>query len=304
MSNMDNQDKKICTIIITFNFEKWIDKCLESLRRSSTKTTVLVIDNNSSDNTCSIINQKYPEVILIDNKENLGFGKANNIGFKYAIDNGFEFVFLLNQDAWIEKNTLEELVSTSHTNSDYGIISPIHLNGTGERLDFGFATYIGINNINDIPSGDNKIVSCNFINAAFWLIPTTILKQVGGFAHIFPHYGEDVNYAQRVAAKGFKIGYTLKAIAYHDRENRKVSRDKFFYSEYIYFLTEAVNIRHTQIRAFGFSTLAPLKKAMLSIAKGSIKDEIAYIYVAIQITKHRKQIIRTRRSSKETGAYL
>lgn len=289
---------KVCTIIVSYNFEKWLHTCLLSLRNSSIISTVLVIDNASSDKTCDIISKEFPEVILLRNQKNLGFGKANNIGMRYALDNNFDYIFLLNQDAWVEPDTIEKLIKASTENPEFGIISPIHLNGTGEKLDFGFSDYSGLRSKEDTANLPNKITSCKFINAAMWFIPISVVKKVGGFAPIFPHYGEDVNYGQRVRNEQYKIGFVKDAFAYHDREFRVIDRKKFFYSEFIYFLTEAVNPLHSPMKAFAYSVLAAKKKSLTSLFSGKFNDFIKYIIIALQILGKTWSIKETRKTSK------
>lgn len=108
----------IFVIVVSYNFERndWINQCLSSLQKSEIPLNIIVVDNNSTDNSVSIIKSKYPEVILFEQKENLGFAKANNIAIRYAYDNGADFVFLLNQDAWIEKDTVAKLVEVAEKN--------------------------------------------------------------------------------------------------------------------------------------------------------------------------------------------
>jgi len=91
---------KVSVIIVSYNFEQWIDRCLGSLRRSTSPISVIVVDNGSKDKTTQIIEKNYPEVHLIKTGANLGFGKANNIGIRYAMEQGADYFFLLNQDAW------------------------------------------------------------------------------------------------------------------------------------------------------------------------------------------------------------
>lgn len=295
---------KVCIIIVSYNFEKWLHTCLASLRNSSVKTTVLVIDNNSRDKTCEIIAEEYPEVILFQNKENLGFGKANNIGMRYALENGFDYILLLNQDAWVEENTLEKLINASVKNPGFGIISPVHLSGKGEKTDFGFSEYTGLKSKEDAKNLPTDIIPCSFINAAAWLIPVSVVKQTGGFAPVFPHYGEDVNYSQRVRKQGLKIGFVKDAFVYHDRESRVIDREKFFYSEYIYFLTEAVNPLHTPLKAFAYSVLAAKKKSLISLFSGKFNDFIRYATIAFRIFTKTLSIRETRKISGRKGAFL
>ena len=108
---------KILTIIVSYNFEKWIERCLGSLKASSHPTDIIVIDNCSNDRTVEIIKAQYTYVRLIENHANLGFGKANNIGMQLALQEGYDAVFLLNQDAWIGSDmlaTLAEQLSLIH----------------------------------------------------------------------------------------------------------------------------------------------------------------------------------------------
>lgn len=288
---------KVCTIIVSYNFEKWIETCLSSLAKSSVETEIIVIDNASSDNTCEIISEHYPKVTLIENSKNLGFGKANNIGFQYAIENNFDYVLLLNQDAWIEQKTIEKLIYTSVNNPNIGILSPVHLNGTGKNLDFGFSTYTGFKTKQDVLKLPESSVTCNFINAAIWLIPISVIKEVGGFAPVFPHYGEDVNYCQRIKKKGFEIGFVPHAFAYHDREKRETDTVKFFYMEYIYFLTEAVNPLYSSAKSFAYSVMAAEKKSFVSLFSGKFKYFVNYQKVALKLLKKSKVIRKTRKST-------
>ena len=111
----------ICYIILHYkNIDETI-KCVTSLEQTaSVKSQIIIVDNGSTDGTQDYIKSKYPNVIFVQSGENLGFGKANNLGFKYAIERGYEYVYLLNQDAWVEKNTFISLVEVSKEYSDFG----------------------------------------------------------------------------------------------------------------------------------------------------------------------------------------
>lgn len=215
---------KIYTIIVTYNGEKWIEKCLETVSMSSIRTEIIVVDNNSNDNTLNIIKREFPEVILLKQTENLGFGAANNIGISHAIKNSAEFVFLLNQDAYLQQHTLEKLIGVSNNNLEFGILSPIHLNGNANKLDKNFSNYIKINDtlFYDAIKGDysKPIYNIPFVNAAAWLLPRKTLEAIGGFDPIFYHYAEDDNYCHRVLYHGLKIGVVPNCYVQHDRDSR------------------------------------------------------------------------------------
>ena len=214
---------KIFAIVVTYNGKKWYDRCLGSLRDSETPVETIVIDNASSDGTVDYIKERFPDVHLIESKENLGFAKANNIGIRYAIDQSADYVFLLNQDAWIEKDTLMVLLRTFGDNENVGIASPIHLNGNYTGLDYGFVRYTGDDFASDAFMQKLKLYyERPFINAAAWLIGRECIDAVGGFdTSLFTHYGEDFNYCQRVLYHGLNIIINTSCSICHDREERK-----------------------------------------------------------------------------------
>lgn len=220
---------KVFSIIVVFNGMKqdWIKKCFTSLQQSTLTNVIIAVDNGSTDKSVEYIREEFPEVILIEAAVNLGFGKANNIGMEYALNNNADYVFLLNQDAFITSETIGSLVKVHKQNNDYGIISPIHLNGTGTALDFNFSNYIVPSNCKDLYSDfvlgivEHKVYESDFICAAAWLISRKCLEVVGGFSPTFFHYAEDDNYVHRLHYKGLKIGVHPFSTIYHDRENRK-----------------------------------------------------------------------------------
>ena len=224
---------KVIAIIVTYNGMKWYQKCFDSLLNSTIPIEIVAIDNYSSDETVLFVKDNYPKIKLIENRENVGFGKANNIGLQYAIEQNADFVFLLNQDAWVKPDAIEKLIEQMRK-SDYGILSPIHLSGNEKKLDFGFARYISADHCPDFVSdfiangkSVDKVYPIKFVNAAMWLISMKCVNTVGGFAPIFPHYGEDYNYTDRCRYHKQKIGIYPNAIGVHDRTKKETKKMSF-----------------------------------------------------------------------------
>ena len=212
-------------IIVTYNGMSWLKKCIESCNNYS----VIIIDNNSTDATVSFIETNYPKIKLFKQSRNLGFGQANNIGISYALSQGADYVFLLNQDAYLNKNTIEELISVHQRYKEYGILSPIHLNGNGLKLDRNFSHSLAYDNnsqfyFDAIKTSLKDIYEVPFVNAAAWLLPISTLEAIGGFDPIFFHYGEDDNYCQRIVFHNLKIGIVPETFVCHDREFRPKSK--------------------------------------------------------------------------------
>ena len=218
---------KVFVIIVTYNGKQWYDRCIGSLRRSEIPVQVVVVDNASSDDTIEYIHANYPEVHLIQSDLNLGFGQGNNKGIRYALENGVDYVFLLNQDAWIEPDTISKLIAVHKEYPQYGILSPMHLNADKTGIEKGLINYVADLKItdpgwiNDMYFGCLKdVYNTNYVNAAAWLLPRKTLETVGGFDPIFYHYGEDDNYMQRVLFHGLKIGICPNVIVVHDTERK------------------------------------------------------------------------------------
>lgn len=290
---------KILTIIVSYNFMPWIDKCLGSMIHSEYPTDILVLDNDSQDDTVKAVRERYPQVALIENHANLGFGKANNIGIIYAIEQGYDAVLLLNEDAWLDPGTLGHLAWASEKFPEYGIISPIHLTGKGNNIEKGFATYTGLIDLNNRPDG--SIVETPFIDAAIWFIRLDVLKKTGLFAPIFYHYGEDKDLCNRMAYYHYKVGYVPSIFGYHDREFRKSTYAHFIRSERVYHLSEYTNINYSFGKAFGMGVLAVVKKVIMSLVHGKGKDALSYMVMAWKLLMKTRKVIQARDISRHVN---
>ncbi|MGR7812011.1 glycosyltransferase family 2 protein [Lacinutrix undariae] len=227
-------NKSVYVIIVTYNGMPWLDTCL----KSCANYPVVVVDNASTDTTTSFIETNYPNVILLKQAKNLGFGQANNLGMRYALNEGAAHVFLLNQDAYLVDAVLDELINFQEKNKAYGILSPIHITGDKQRMDKNFSHYMLKEETgqfySDFVLGNTlaSVYELPFVNAAAWLVSRQCLETVGGFDPLFFHYGEDDNYCQRVLYHGFKIGVLPHVYVIHDRENRIQNKTLVFSEQY------------------------------------------------------------------------
>lgn len=218
---------KILTIVVTYNAMKWLDRCLGSLMLSGMPSDVIVIDNGSIDGTAEYIQDNYPDVKFVATGENLGFGRANNIGFLHALKYGYEYVYLLNQDAWIFPETLGTLVTAMEEDRSLGILSPMQMAACLDRPDPRFEKRCPKAALRDMNSRwrSGKVYGVKFVMAAHWMISRECLENVGGFSPAFKHYGEDDNFIHRALYKGYRVGIHSGAKAVHDREMRPVSKE-------------------------------------------------------------------------------
>lgn len=239
--------KKIFVIIVTYKGQRWYDRCFSSLRESEISVQIVAVDNTPGEEDAEYIKTNFSEVHLIKTNENLGFGRANNLGMRYALDNGCDYVFLLNQDAWLDApDTLSKLVTIAEKHPEYGIVSPIHLNGarTSVNMQLGVgAHHRNVKLLSDLYMGRvGDIYETNYVNAAAWLLPRKTLENVGGFDPIFKHYEEDDNYLNRVIYHKMKIGVCPEVRIVHDHHESELSNEQLQWRQQQFLLVEWTDI--------------------------------------------------------------
>lgn len=216
---------KILVIVVTYNALKWVKKCICSVEKSSLPADLLLIDNGSTDGTLELVRSEFPDTRILETGENLGFGAANNLGLRIALDEDYGFAYLLNQDAWLEKDTLEKLLA-AYT-GEWGILSPMQLDAHGRR-DKRFQKKCGrlIDAALEGYHKDSLVVEVPFVMAAHWLVSRNAIETVGGFSPAFKQYGEDDNWIDRLHYHGLHCGVVPAASAVHDRGKRRTPRQK------------------------------------------------------------------------------
>lgn len=219
---------KVFVIVVAYNGMRWYEKCFKTLRASTIPVTTIVVDNKSNDGTADYIRKEFPEVVVIESSENLGFGKGNNLAFEYALKHDCDYVFLLNQDTWlVDDNVIEELVRIHQENPAFGILSPMHLRGNEQEL--GMLWEDGNNLCSKMLVSDlfcntlKDVYETNYVNAAAWLLPRKTLETVGGFDPIYQHYEEDDDYLNRVQFHGFKVGVCPGVRIVHDHQKKGIN---------------------------------------------------------------------------------
>ncbi|MDB5152504.1 MAG: putative glycosyltransferase [Mucilaginibacter sp.] len=299
-------NQNIYVIIVTYNGMKWIKRCLHDVLLSDVNVNIIVVDNGSTDGTRKFIENAYPDLELIKTNTNLGFGQANNIGIKKALQTRADYVFLLNQDGYVQTGTIRKLVEFHLAHSDYGVLSPQQMNGDGSALDKKFESIVLSNNciINSFDDCGTTIYNVYFVMAAFWLVSAACLKKVGLFDPIFFHYGEDGDYLSRVRYHGFKIGVDMDSIGYHDRQERvvpEVQQLKGFYASQLASLT---NINRMVVFCFSKVTYYYLKfsgKYIFNLKFDLFKENNKAFFDLIFKTN---RILAARNNNKKTDAIL
>ncbi|MBI4239833.1 glycosyltransferase family 2 protein [Candidatus Uhrbacteria bacterium] len=243
---------KVFVIVVTYNgaadmphFLDSFKKYTPSLSRHSrddgnpdNEVELVVVDNNSHDETVSIVLRDAPFAYIIENTENRGFTGGNNVGMQYAISKGAEYIMLVNQDIRFEKDWLAPLVLFLHNNPDVGAVQSkimLHpqigcLNSCGNALHylgFGFTRgYLKTEKEYDC-ANSRDVAYCSFSAV---LLRVSVLKKCGLFDDSFFMYHEDSDLCWRMRLLGFRCCVEPASKVYHHYEFTR-SIQKFYYIE-------------------------------------------------------------------------
>lgn len=291
----------VLVIIVTYNAMRWAKDCFDSLLCSTIPLDVFVVDNQSEDNTREFIKQNYPQFILYESSVNLKFGRGNNVGFKYALAHQYEYVYLLNQDAWIKPNTVELLMEQSRQHPDYGILSPLQLQrdeSTFENIfhDWCFNERLCSNILADTLLGHTKgLYETKFIMAAHWFMSISCIERIGGFSPSFVHGAEDNNYIERVRFHGLKIGIVPASVGIHDSQTLK--KDNSISSNYLNLVQYISNPQGVNYRLIFRTMLTTVHFVFIYKTFSPLKNIFKFM-------KNKRQFDENRRLSQQGRAFL
>ncbi len=229
----------ITVIIVTYNGIDWIRDCLGSLEQSSMTISTIVVDNASNDGTQQLIDKDFPQIELIRLRENIGFGKANNLGIKKAVEYGTDYILLLNQDTKVEPDTINILCEAWNKNflDQSAILSPLQTSYDSDRLDNDITFYLSKTQFpTDLAQDTVKdIYDIPFMPAACWFFAKKTWLEIGAFNPVFFCYGEDTDYVNRLKYYGGRLGLVPKAKVRHQHSHSGTTRRVFkLETEYLF----------------------------------------------------------------------
>lgn len=305
--------KEVMAVVVTHNGAAWIQGCLHSLADSYHPVTAIVVDNGSTDDTLALVGA-FPDVICLPQNANLGFGRANNIGIRLALERKARWVFMLNQDARVKPGTVGELVRVSLLHPRFGILSPFHLDGEGANLDARFATYLhraGAGLLSDLyRSRVQEVYSTTFVNAAAWLVTSDCLHTVGGFNPLFFMYGEDDNYCNRARSHGFEIGLVPSAIIFHDRPRERFSGGgqetgvkRLVAWKFSRMLRDLSQPHGSFVRRLGSWVLVSLRAGLTLAVTGQLGELLAWVIAFLRIFVILPGVYMHRKIAREQGRH-
>ncbi|GAB1856318.1 glycosyltransferase family 2 protein [Flavobacteriaceae bacterium MHTCC 0001] len=208
---------KLSVIILNYNVHFFLELCLRSVEAAVSRidAEVIVVDNNSDDGSCEMVKQLFPWVKLIENKENYGFSRGNNIGVAKAKG---EYLCILNPDTVVAEDTFEKLLEFSKHKENLGAVGCKLINGAGEYLPeskrkipyvraalkklLGNTSDYYANHLREDESGNIDVLV-----GAFMFLRQEVYNAVGGFDEDYFMYGEDIDLSYKIVMAGYQNYY-------------------------------------------------------------------------------------------------
>jgi len=272
---------QLSIIILNYNVRYFLELCVLSVQKAIEKidAEIIVIDNNSADDSCAMIKQRFPNVKLIENKENSGFPKGNNIGVAAAKG---EYVCILNPDTVVAEDTFSKVLAFAKNQNDIGIIGCKLIDGTGNFLPeckrgvptpfVAFTKVVGLYKIFPKAFGkyyaqhlsENETGKVDILVGAFMFMKRELYNEIGGFDEDCFMYSDDIDLSFMALKKG-KSNYYFHETSVIHYKGESTIKD----GTYMRRFQEAMNFfykKHFQV-SFFFSVFMKIGIVFFSMIK-------------------------------------
>lgn len=214
-------EHKVGIVLVNYNGEKFQNDCIKTIKEISYKNyEIIVVDNNSIDNSVRKLRDEYPEVKIIETGENTGVARGNNIGIKHALENGCEYVLLLNNDTEVDSEILSNMMKKT---PEYKMVTckMYYYNPNnmiwcaGGKIDWkkAITIHFGENQLDSSFKDSSKEVE--YTPTCCLLIHKSVFEKVGLMDEKYFMYYDDTDFIVRANRAGFKIWYESTARLWH-----------------------------------------------------------------------------------------
>jgi len=225
---------QLSIIILNYNVCYFLEQCVMSVQSAiqNIDAEIIVVDNNSPDDSCQMIKERFPDVILIENTENTGFPKGNNIGVEIAKG---EYICILNPDTVVAEDTFEKIIAFAKTKNDLGIVGCKLIDGRGNFLPESkrgiptpFVAFTKIFSLYKIFPGlksfgkyyashinENQTGMVEILVGAFMVMKKKTYQEVGGFDENCFMYSDDIDLSYMVLKTGKQNYYFHETTVIH-----------------------------------------------------------------------------------------
>lgn len=208
--------EKVTVILVNYNGRKYLKNCIDSLMgQTYSNMSVLVVDNNSEDDSVRFLRENYPEIDIISCTKNYGFAKANNIGIRRAAEHGADYVMLLNVDTSVDSRLLECLMREAGNN----VIAVPTIYSDKRYMKIWYAgggiDYANGDSYHITQRRGNTVQEVSFACGCCMLIHKKIIDRVGVLDEKYYLYYEDTDWSIRFKEANIKINYVPQAKMWH-----------------------------------------------------------------------------------------
>jgi GT2 family glycosyltransferase len=221
----DNKFPLVYVILINWNQPDLTIACIDSLNTISySNARILLLDNGSQDESVVRIRTCFPDVLIIENHENLGFSGANNIGIEFALAQGADYVLLLNNDTIVAPDFLDHLIQFAESEPDIGVVTPkiYYMDSpqtiwcAGGYIDWETCeTYRLKAEQYDFDIAETATQTVNFVSGCAMCIKREVLETIGFLDPLFFLCYEDTDLSTRIINAGFRCVYVPQSKIWH-----------------------------------------------------------------------------------------
>jgi len=272
---------QLSVIILNYNVRYFLELCVSSVQNaiSNLDAEIIVVDNNSQDDSCAMMKQRFPNVKLIENTENLGFPKGNNIAV--AVAKG-EYICILNPDTVVAEDTFTKVLEFAKRQNDLGIVGVKLIDGTGNFLPeskrgtptpfVAFTKITGVYKVFPKVFGkyyaqhlsQNQTGKVDILVGAFMVMKRELYNDIGGFDENCFMYSDDIDLSYRALKKG-KSNYYFHETSVIHYKGESTIKDGTYMKRF----QEAMNFfykKHFQV-SFFFSIFMKIGIVFFSFVK-------------------------------------
>lgn len=231
---------KLSVVILNYNVRYFLEQCLRSVQIAiaDIDAEIIVIDNDSKDGSCAMVKEIFPTVTLIENKENVGFSKANNQAV--AVAKG-EYVCILNPDTAVASDTFLKVIEYAEGIENAGAIGVYLMDGTGNFLPeskrnlptpkVSLMKLSGFSQNYYSKLDENAIGEVEVLVGAFMLLKRSVYNEVEGFDEDYFMYGEDIDLSYKITKAGYRNHYFGSTTILHYK-GESTQRDEVYFERF------------------------------------------------------------------------
>lgn len=277
-------EKSVHIVVLNYNGYEDTIACVESLLKIQYKNYKIIVVDNASTNDYATLQQNLArDIILLQTGKNLGYAGGNNVGIQWALEDGADYVCVLNNDTEVEPDFLKQLVDFAETNPDCGMVGPAILEFDEPELVQTTGAMINIAKGADLPLNQGKpidevekVIACDYIGGACMLVRKEVMEKIGLIPENYFLFYEETEWCCRAKQAKFGVYCLTTAHIYH-KGSSSINKVQGL-SKYLLYRNRVVFVKRngTFTEKAKFFIYLGLKMVQTLVFDFSNKDEIKY----------------------------